>query len=285
VQGLAAIEAFNESVSPALYGFGIAAIVAETLYMVRSHSGRDVASRTLGVKCGILAFGAEGIFQATAMLALQTWVYQHRLFDLGLHWWVWLLCFVVNDTMFYVSHRLQHRCRLLWAIHVVHHSPKHYDLTTGIRGSVLGWLAAFPFYVWIPILGIHPLVVLIVDKVFKFYGLAYHTEFIQKLGWLDRFLVTPSNHRVHHATNPHYLDRNYGGFFILYDRVLGTFEPEVEACRYGLVKDWHGYGLWDCQVHEFRDLWRDVRSASTWSQKIRHVFKPPGWQPEQRPPG
>lgn len=279
MDGLASLEAFNAGVSPALYAFGVAAIIAETLTMVRRRTGRDVASRRLGVKCGVLAFGAEGVFQATAMLAMQAWVYEHRLFDLGLHWWVWGLAWVVNDAMFYLSHRLQHRVRFLWAVHVVHHSPRHYDLTTGIRGSVLGWAVTSPFYVWIPLLGIHPLVVLIVDKIFKFYGLAYHTELIRKLGWLDRVLVTPANHRVHHATNPQYLDRNYGGFFIGFDRLLGTFEPEVEDCRYGLVKDWHGDGLWDCQFHELRDLWRDVRAAPTLSLKLQHALRPPDWQP------
>jgi len=282
MEGLAALEAFNGTVSPLLYGFGIAAIIAETVYMARTHAGRDIESRRLGVKCGALAFGAEGVFYATGLLAIQAWVYEHRLFDLGLHWWVWVLTFVINDLMFYVSHRLQHRCRFLWAVHVVHHSPKHYDLTTGIRGSVLGFAVTFPFYAWIPILGIHPLVVLIVDKLFKFYGLAYHTEYVRKLGWVDRFLVTPSNHRVHHATNPQYLDRNYGGFFILFDRLFGTFVPEEQPCTYGLVKDWDGRELWDCQFHELRDLWRDVRSADALGDKLRHVWKPPGWKPVDR---
>ena len=281
MQGLPAIEAFNASVSPVLYGFAIVAIVAETLYLIRAQAGRDVRCRRLGVKCGALAFGAEGLFQATALLAMQAWVYEHRVFDLGLHPWVWVLTLVLNDLMFYVSHRMQHRCRILWAVHVVHHSPKHYDLTTGIRGSVLGWLVVFPFYVWIPILGIHPLIVVIVDKVFKFYGLAYHTELVGRLGWVDRVLVTPSTHRVHHATNPGYLDKNYGGFCLLFDRLFGSWVPEGEPCTYGLVKDWHGYGLWDCQFHELRDLWRDVKAASSAGDKLRYVFMPPGWKPGQ----
>lgn len=279
MSALAAIERFNDVVEPALYVFGISAVVAETLYLAKKKLPRDVASRRLGVKCGLLAFGAEGIWHATAMFAIQMWVYEHRLFDVGFAWWVWLLCFVVNDLMFYVSHRAQHRCRVLWAIHVVHHSPKHYDLTTGIRGSALGFASAFPFYVWIPLLGIHPLIFLTVDKLFKFYGLAYHTEFVDKLGPLDRILVTPSNHRVHHATNPQYIDRNYGGFFALFDRLLGTFTDEQEKPVYGLVKDWDGRALWDCQVHEFRDIVRDVRQARSAREALGYVFGPPGWKP------
>ncbi len=275
---LPTLEAFNETVSPLLYVFGIGAIIAETIYMVRNHAGRDIESRRLGVKCGLLAFGAEGVFYATGMLVLMAWVYEHRLFDLGFGPEVWLLTFVVNDLMFYVSHRLSHRCRILWAIHVVHHSPKHYDLTTGIRGSMLGFASTFPFYAWIPLLGIHPLVALTVDKLFKFYGLAYHTEYVGRLGWFDRVFVSPSNHRVHHATNPQYLDRNYGGAFILFDRLFGTYVPEEEPCTYGLVKDWHSYELWDCQVHEFRDIWRDVRDAPDLPTALGHVFMPPDWR-------
>jgi len=270
-------------VTPLLYAFGVGAIVLESIYIVWNQIRRDRRSRWLSVKCGILAFGAEGLLQTTALFAIHMWVYQYRVFDLGFVWWAWLLTFLVNDLMFYVSHRAQHENRLLWAIHVVHHSPRHYDLTTGIRGSALGTLAGFPFVVWIPLLGIHPLMYLLADKLFKFYGLAYHTEAVHKLGWMDSILVTPANHRVHHATNPQYIDRNYGGFFILFDRCLGTFEPEVETPEYGLVKDWHGYGLVDCQTHELRDLWRDVCSASNWGDSWRYLYKAPGWKPSGSP--
>lgn len=173
-------------------------------------------SRRLGVVCGLLGFGAEAAAHATFAWLILNAVYQHRLFDLGFGATAWLLCFVLNDLMFYVSHRAQHRIRLLWAVHLVHHSARHYDLTTGVRGSVFGVLATFPFYAWIPLVGIHPLVFLFVDRLFKFYGLAYHTEFVRRLGPLEAVLVTPSSHRVHHAVNDGYIDRNYG---------CGTFGP------------------------------------------------------------
>ena len=279
MDSLVATTALLDGVTPMLYAFGIGLILLETVVMVVRDLPRDKKSRWLGVKCGVLAFGTEGILQATVLLALHFWVWEHRLFDLGFTPFAWLLCFVINDAMFYVSHRAQHRCRLLWAVHVVHHSPKHYDLTTGIRGSALGTLASFPFVLWIPLVGIHPVMFLVADKLFKFWGLAYHTESIGKLGWLDRIFVTPSNHRVHHATNPQYIDRNYGGLWVGFDRLLGTFEPEVEEPRYGLVKDWHGYGLIDCQVHEFRDLWRDMRGADSVADALRYAVMPPGWAP------
>ncbi len=277
---VAALSRFNEALTPALYVFGVAALVLETLAMRKLRPDRDKRSRWLGIKCGALAFGAAGLFHATALYAAQLWVYEHRALDLGFGVIAFGVCFVVNDLMFYLSHRHQHEVRALWAVHVVHHSPRHYDLTTGVRGSVLGALVTAPYVLWIPLLGIHPMVFLVVDTAFKFYGLAYHTEAIDKLGWLERWLITPSHHRVHHATNPQYLDRNYGGFFVLFDRLFGTFAPEVEPPRYGLTKDWHGYGVWDCQVHELRDLLGDVSRTPRWADKVRYLLKPPGWSPE-----
>lgn len=276
---LAALQHLTDDISPALYGFGIAAIVAETLFLKLTRRPRDVASRRLGVLCGLLGFGVEAVVHATFALVALAWVYEHRLFDLGLGPSTWLLCFAVNDLMFYVSHRAQHEHRLLWAVHVVHHSAKHYDLTTGVRGSAFGVFATLPFYLWIPLLGIHPLVFLLVDKGFKFYGLAYHTEAIRRMGPLEALLVTPSSHRVHHATNPQYIDRNYGGFFIVFDRLFGTFVPEQEPCVYGLKKDWDGRKLIDAQLHELRDLWADVRGAGSVAEALAFLWKPPGWRP------
>lgn len=276
---LEAVQAFDRWLTPALYAFGIGIIVLETFVLIARKMPRDRASRWLSVWNGALAFGAEAVVHATLLLALQMWVYEHRIFDLGFDWWVFGLSLLLSDAMFYVSHRAGHEIRLLWAIHCVHHSPKNYDLTTGIRGSALGALMNVPFVVWIPLLGIHPLVFFIMDRLFKFYGLAYHTEAVGKLGWLDRVLITPSVHRVHHATNPQYLDRNYGGLLLFFDRVLGTWVPEDEQPVYGLVKDWNGTTVWDCQTHELRDLWRDMRSANSVGEALRYALRPPGWTP------
>jgi sterol desaturase/sphingolipid hydroxylase (fatty acid hydroxylase superfamily) len=274
---LQAIELLSARLSPLLYGFGVGMIVLETMLLTVMGLPRDRRKRWISVGCGLLGFGTEGLVHASVLLGVQLWMYQHRLFDPGLVWWVWPLCFVLNDLMFYVSHRAGHRVRLLWAVHCVHHSARSYDLTTGIRGSALGVFTAFPFVFWIPLLGIHPLVFLIVDKLFKFYGLAYHTEAIRKLGWLDRWLITPSVHRVHHATQARYVDKNYGGFFLVFDRLFGTWEPEVEAPTYGLVKDLEPDSVWQAQTHELRDLWADMRGARGLGEALGYALRPPGW--------
>ena len=267
-------------VTIALYAFAVAAIALETIVLVARRTPRDQRSRILGVKCGALAFGGGALFSVLITLPLMTLAYEHRFFELGWTWPVWTLCFFINDLMFYTLHRLEHRVRLLWAVHVVHHSSRHYDLTAGVRGSAFDALVSLPFIVWVPLLGIHPLIVVMLETIFRFYGLAYHTEAVGKLGVVDEILVTPSNHRAHHGCNERYLDCNFGGFFILWDRLLGTFRPEREAVRYGLVKEWHGYGLADAQLHEFRDLARDVQHAPTWRAKLRTLLSPPGAHPE-----
>jgi len=275
VETTAALEQFHGYLSPALYAFAIGAIIVETIVLAKRGAPRDKRSRWLGIRSGALAFGVGAVFSTLVLVTAQTWVYEHRVVDLGFGPAAWIVCFLINDLMFYVSHRLQHEVRFLWSVHVVHHSSRHYDLTAGIRGSMFDALVHFPFYVWIPILGIHPIIFVILETAFRFYGLAYHTESVGKLGVLDEILVTPSNHRVHHGSNKKYLDCNYGGFFILFDRVLGTFRREEERPTYGLTKPWHSYKLWDCQLHELRDLLRDVKRAPDMRTRLRVMFGKP----------
>jgi sterol desaturase/sphingolipid hydroxylase (fatty acid hydroxylase superfamily) len=270
------IVAIKDVLSIALYTTAIVAIVFETLIMHTRGVPRDRKSRVLGLKCGVLSFGTGLLMSICVTVPLMQLAYEHRIFDFGFAWPVWIACFVINDLIFYASHRVEHRVRLLWAVHTVHHSSRHFDLTAGVRGSIFDSLSKLPFMVWIPLLGIHPLIVVLLETAFRFYGLAYHTEAVDKLGILDRILVTPSNHRVHHGSNARYLDCNFGGFFILWDRLLGTYRPETERVRYGLVKDWHSYDLADAQLHEVRDLMRDVARAPSLIEKVRVALRPPG---------
>lgn len=277
---LAAVEQFASDLAPITYVFGFGVIVLETIYLIATRTPRDARSRRLGLFCGVLGFGVEALVKTGFGLALLLWVWEHRLFDLGFGWEAWVVAVLLNDVMFYVSHRASHEIRLLWAIHVVHHSAKHYDLTTGVRGSALSVFSSLPFYAWMPLVGVHPVVMLLAHQIFNIWGLAYHTELVRRMGPFEGWLVTPSSHRVHHATNPQYIDRNYGGLFVVFDRLFGTFVPEEEPCVYGLKKDWHSYSVWDAQVHEFRDIARDVRSARSWREALGYVLKPPGWRPE-----
>jgi sterol desaturase/sphingolipid hydroxylase (fatty acid hydroxylase superfamily) len=264
--------------SPSLYAFAIAIMALETYFIARLDAPRDKRSRWLGIKSGALAFGAGSLFSATLLVAGQMWFYEHRIFDLGFHWYAWVVCFLVNDLVFYVSHRFEHSVRLWWGVHVVHHSSRHYDLTAGVRGSVLDSLAHWPFYVWIPVLGIHPIIFVILETAFRFYGLAYHTELVGKLGVLEGIIVTPSSHRVHHGSNTKYLDCNFGGFFCFWDRLFGTYVKEDERPTYGLTKDWHSYDVVDCQLHELKDIAKDVKTAPSFKDALKTLFAGPGWR-------
>jgi sterol desaturase/sphingolipid hydroxylase (fatty acid hydroxylase superfamily) len=286
-----AIEHVKNVLTPALYAFAVLAMAAETFFFARTHKSRDKRSRWLGVKCGALSFGVGGVFSALVTVSAQLWMYEHRVVDVGavfgvgaFGWPVWVACFVAQDVMFYVSHRLEHRVRALWAVHVVHHSSRHFDLTAGVRGSVLDALTHLPFTVWIPLFGVHPLIVVLLETAFRFYGLAYHTELVDKLGFLEGILVTPSSHRVHHGKDVDYLDCNYGGFFCVWDRLLGTYVPETHKPTYGLVKDWHGYDVVDAQLHEFRALAKDITRAPTLRHKLAHALMPPSWSPPSSSP-
>jgi sterol desaturase/sphingolipid hydroxylase (fatty acid hydroxylase superfamily) len=194
-------------------------------------------------------------------------------------WWVWATAFVVYDLCYYFSHRASHEIRILWAGHIVHHSSRYYNLSTALRQSWTGQ-ATFIFYIPLALLGAPLSLIASVGGFNLIYQFWIHTERIGKFPRVVEFILnTPSHHRVHHATNPQYLDRNYGGVFIVWDRIFGTFEPEVEAPRYGLTKNIETYNpLW-VAFHEYISIGRDLRFARTWRERFGYLFRGPGWAP------
>ena len=198
------------------------------------------------------------------------------------HWWVWVLILFADDFTFYWHHRLSHEVRVLWASHVNHHSSQTYNLATALRQSWGEQLYKYFFWLWMPLLGFHPLMMLMMMSISLIYQYWIHTELIRKFPrWYEFIFNTPSHHRVHHATNVRYLDRNHAGILIIWDRLLGTFaeERETEKPVYGITKNIHTYNLVKIALHEYGDLLQDVRSAPTFSQKIKYLFMPPGWSP------
>lgn len=243
---------------------------------VRGYELKDtLASLTMGLGNRVV-YAAVGGGLLLAQLAL----YEHRLFDLGGAWWVWALCFVVEDFTYYWWHRASHEVRFLWAAHVNHHSSERYNLSTALRQSWTTPFTVFLFYWPLPLLGFHPLMVLTCTAVSLLYQFWIHTELIGRLGWFERWFNTPSHHRVHHGSNLDYLDRNHGGILIVWDRLFGTFAPEREPVRYGLTKNIETFNPIDIAFHEWRALWRDVRRARSWSEAVGYLFKPPGWSPD-----
>ena len=191
----------------------------------------------------------------------------------------WLLALVFYDLCYYWLHRAGHEVAVFWAAHVVHHQSQDYNISTALRqtssGALLGWI----FYVPMAVAGVPPLVFGVVALVDLLYQVWVHTEHVGKLGWFDRWFCSPSNHRVHHAVNDGYLDRNYGGILIVWDRLFGSFTDEGEKCVYGTrapLQSWDP--LWS-NLEVYWALAKDCWHARSWADKVRVWFKPPGWRP------
>ncbi|MBP6581190.1 MAG: sterol desaturase family protein [Sphingorhabdus sp.] len=231
-----------------------------------------------------LAFGVgstvAGALTAGLVVALFYSAYQYRLFDIGWMWWAWIVCFVVDDLAYYLFHRSAHRVRWFWASHVNHHSSQHYNLSTALRQSSTGFLAlGFIFRLPLVLIGFDPAMVFFCGAINLIYQFWIHTEAIGKLPrWFEYVMNTPSHHRVHHATNPRYLDSNYAGTFIIWDRMFGTFVEEVdeEPIRYGIVRQLGSFNLLWSLFHEWVGIARDLWSAP-WRHKLGYLWNPPGW--------
>jgi len=196
-------------------------------------------------------------------------------------WWVWLAALVGYDFCYYWYHRAGHRIALLWAAHAVHHQSEDYNLSTALRQTSSGFVFGWIFYLPLAVSGVPPAVfgaVALIDLLYQYW---VHTQQIGRLGWFDRWFCAPSNHRVHHAVNDKYVDRNYGGILLAWDRLFGTFVEEDDAvpCVYGTRAPLHSWNpLW-ANLQVYRDLALDCRRARSWADKLRVWVAPPGWRP------
>jgi sterol desaturase/sphingolipid hydroxylase (fatty acid hydroxylase superfamily) len=201
--------------------------------------------------------------------------------DLGHGWVAWVVAMVGIDFMYYWDHRAGHEVRLLWAAHVVHHSSQRYNLSTALRQT---WTGEYTFLFFIPVVavGVPVEIALAAWSLNLLYQFWIHTEAIGKLWrWFEFVFNTPSHHRVHHGAQSQYLDRNYGGVLIVWDRLFRTFEPEGERVVYGLTKNITTYNPLKVATHELFAIARDVRSTRSWRARLGYVFRGPGWSPTE----
>ncbi|MFF2083364.1 sterol desaturase family protein [Nocardia sp. NPDC058176] len=196
-------------------------------------------------------------------------------------WWYWLLLMVVIDIAWYCNHRFSHRVRIGWAAHQAHHSSEYFNLGTALRQKWNPWSEAI-FWAPLPLLGFAPWTIYVAFALNLIYQFFTHTETIGRLWRPIEFVFnTPSHHRVHHGSDPIYLDRNYGGILIIWDRMFGTFQPELHTPTYGLTTPVGTYNLLKLQYHEYGNIIRDVRGAKRWRDRLGYIFAPPGWQPRE----
>ena len=237
------------------------------------------ASLTMGIGNVII-----GLFTKVLLFVSYSFVHRFAIFNIGYQWWAWLLLFFAEDFTYYVFHRSSHECRFFWASHVVHHSSQRYNLGTALRQTWTGGISfSFIFWLWLPLIGFPPIMVMTMQAISLLYQFWIHTELIRSLGPLEAFFNTPSHHRVHHASNARYLDRNHAGTLIIWDRLFGTFEPEDESepLIYGLTKNINTYNPVRIAFHEWIDIARDLRLARTWNERWHLVFGRPGWKYER----
>jgi sterol desaturase/sphingolipid hydroxylase (fatty acid hydroxylase superfamily) len=256
-------------------------IAAEFAYLARhrdegfvGYTAKDsAASLSMGLGYAFISLGWKGV-----VFAFHLGLYHLSPLRLGSGPLVWVALLLADDLCYYWFHRIHHESRFFWASHVVHHSSQHYNLTTALRQT---WtpMTSLVFWAPLPLLGFHPTLILTAQALSLLYQFWIHTEAIHRLGPLEWVLNTPSHHRVHHGANPRYLDRNYGGILILWDRLFGTFQAEDERPIYGLTRNLQTYNPVRIAFHEYAALLRDAWRPNPLSLRLGYVFRNPAWKP------
>ena len=258
----------------------IVAIILE-MFVVRAGVRGDYDWRDTATS---LAMGFGNTFAAIIFGALVVgvgvWLYQFRVLDIPVTWWSIGIAFIAEDFAYYWFHRTAHRIRWFWASHVVHHSSQHYNLSTALRQTWTGQFSlSFAFRLPLFLIGFDPRLILFCAGLNLVYQFFIHTETVRRLpGPIEWLFNTPSHHRAHHGTNPRYLDRNFGGVFIVWDRLFGTFEAERddEPVRYGIIRNLASFNPVWVATHEWVAIGRDLIRAPDWRTRWRAVAGPPG---------
>lgn len=260
--------------------FFILTVIIEVIITVKVKlEGYEFKDAATSITMG-LGNVAIGLFTKGVVFAIFALLYNYRVFTIPFIWWSWILLLFAEDFVYYWNHRIAHESRLFWASHVVHHSSTKYNLSTALRQTWSGSFYTFIFWAPLALIGFHPLMILTQMSISLLYQYWIHTELIKKLPkWFEAVFNTPSHHRVHHATNPQYLDRNHAGIFIIWDRLFGTFEPEVEKPVYGLVTNINTHNPIKIAYLEWYNLLKDVFTSKTsLGKRILYFLKPPGWK-------
>lgn len=216
------------------------------------------------------------LFIAASFYELFNYIYTHyALFDIPNAWWVWILLLLATDFVWYWYHRLGHQVNFLWAAHIVHHQSEEFNLSVSARITTFQALIRNIFWCILPFVGFHPVMVVVILTVHGAYSFFTHTQMIGKLGWLEKVLITPSLHGVHHASDEKYLDKNYGDVFVFWDKLFGTFQQEEEAPRYGLTHPIKSYSfLWQ-HFHYYFELAEACKREKGLKNKWKVVFGSP----------
>jgi|TARA_A100001015_G_scaffold66545_1_gene73571 sterol desaturase/sphingolipid hydroxylase (fatty acid hydroxylase superfamily) len=255
-----------------------AMILIEVIFSATNNKNlykKDDTLCTAGLLTGniMMVFALKGI-----TLALHFYLFQFKLFNLPElvpTWALWVLTFIVIDLVFYIYHRISHRVNFLWAIHMSHHSSEEMNFAVSFRQAWFGPVSKLPFFMIMPLIGFDPTIIAVAGVISTLWGIVGHTQIIGKLGPLELIFNTPSHHRVHHGSNSQYIDKNYGNLLIIWDRIFGTFEPEKEPVKYGLVKNVNTFNPTKITFMGWHQIYKNIKNASSLNQALYFLFGPP----------
>lgn len=228
----------------------------------------------------VLNSAIELITRSAIFFLILYYFYQYSFISIDNAWVYWVALLFAEDLCFYWLHWLEHHSRFFWAIHVTHHSSEQFNLTVGFRSSVFEPIIRGFFFIPLVLFGFRPVDIVVMYSATQIFGILVHTKAIGKMGWLEYIFATPSNHRVHHASNVRYLDKNMGMVFIFWDKLFGTYEREDEhyqSIRYGLTKKLDDEGPVNIIIHEWKAIWKDIHRNVPFATKLKYIFNAPGW--------
>lgn len=225
--------------------------------------------------------GLDMLLRWAFYISVLTWSFNHHFFKIENAWLYWFILFIAEDFAFYIEHRIDHYCRIFWAVHVTHHSSEEFNLTTGFRSSVFQPVYRFIYFIPLALSGFHPLDIVFMYSLTQTYGILVHTQYIKKMPkWFETIFVSPSHHRVHHASNVIYLDKNMGMCLIIWDKMFGSFQEEVdsEPVIFGLTKPIDNqHDPIKIIFHEWQSIGKDINRKLPLGTRLKYLFMPPGW--------
>lgn len=232
------------------------------------------------LSCGITS-QLSGLFMRVLAIGVYEVIYSNlAFFTLERNWIYWLALFLLTDFAYYWAHRMSHEINLFWGGHVVHHQSEEYNLSVALRQSSFQVVWTFAFSLPIAFLGFNTLDFALISALNTLYQFWIHTETINKMGWFEHIFNTPSHHRVHHGRNPKYIDKNHAGSLIIWDKMFGTFQAEEERPTYGITKPINSWNAVWANFSHYAEMAKEMKMIPSWSDKIRYMFKKPGWLPD-----
>lgn len=262
---------------PIFFGLMSLELMYEAITKKKTYRLNDAVTN---INLGVLN-QVSNIFTKIVTIGIYSFIYQYfAVYKIPEHWISFIILFFLYDLCFYWSHRMSHEISLFWGGHVVHHQSEDFNLSVALRQSSTAFIWSTPFYLPLAVLGFDPIQFVLIGGFNLLYQFWIHTEHINRIGWLEKIMNTPSHHRVHHGRDPKYIDKNYAGVFIIWDKMFGTFKEEEERPNYGITKP---VGSWNPVYANFAhyiDLYQYAKQSRSWSDTKNMLFKQPGWLPD-----